>query len=100
MNLYVGNLSVDVAIPDLEQLFNQIGSVRSAVVIRDKFSGESRGFGFVEMATDQEGLDAIEKLNGYELKGQNIVVNKARPRVERRDSSRRRGHGGGGFRRY
>jgi cold-inducible RNA-binding protein len=101
MNLYVGNLSLDVVASDLEELFGQFGAVKSAVVIRDKFSGESRGFGFVEMGSQEDGQSAIEKLDGQELKGKKIVVNKARPRQERRD--RHGGHrsgGGGGYRRF
>ncbi len=99
MNLYVGNLSYDVVQTDLETLFGQVGSVKSAVVIRDKYSGESRGFGFVEMDSSDEGKKAIEELNGAELKGRTIVVNEARAREENRGGGRggqRSGGGGGG----
>jgi len=97
MNLYVGNLSYDVVQHDLENLFSTIGAVKSAVIIRDKYSGESRGFGFVEMESIDAGKEAIEKLNGSELKGRNIVVNEARPRKDNRRSGYNRG--GGDFRR-
>ena len=96
MNLYVGNLSLDVVQDDLQKLFEQAGGVNSAVVIRDKYSGESRGFGFVEMESSEAGKAAIEQLNGTELKGRSIVVNEAKPRKDNRGS--RRG-GGGGHRR-
>jgi cold-inducible RNA-binding protein len=103
MNLYVGNLSLDVVTSDLEELFGELGAVKSAVVIRDKFSGESRGFGFVEMGSQEEGKNAIDKLDGQELKGKKIVVNQAKPRQERRDRRgphRGGGGGGGGYRRF
>ena len=101
MNLYVGNLSFDVVQDDLETLFKQAGAVKSAVVIRDKYSGESRGFGFVEMETSDEGKAAIEQMNGTELKGRAIVVNEAKPRNDNRQSGGGRGDqrgGGGGYR--
>jgi len=93
MNIYVGNLSLDVSDEDLNTLFSEHGKVSSAKVIRDMFSQESRGFGFVEMPAQAEAQKAIETLNTYELKGKNIVVNEARPK---RDN--RRGGGGGGGR--
>ncbi len=99
MNLYVGNLSYDVVQTDLETLFGQIGTVKSAVVIRDKYSGESRGFGFVEMDSTDDGKKAIEDLNGSELKGRAIVVNEARPRAENRGRGGQRGGPRGGGRR-
>lgn len=95
MNLYVGNLTYDVVQDDLTQLFSQVGTVKSAVIIRDKYSGESRGFGFVEMESNDEGKAAIEKLNGTELKGRAIVVNEAKPRSDNR-GGRSGGHRGGG----
>lgn len=88
MNIYVGNLSMDVTKTDLQQAFEAFGKVSSATVIRDKFSGESRGFGFVEMPNQSEALAALAALNGSELMGKNIVVSEARPRSE--------GHRGGG----
>lgn len=96
MNLYVGNLTYDVVQNDLENLFSQIGPVKSTVIIRDKYSGESRGFGFVEMESTDDGKAAIEKLNGMELKGRSIIVNEAKPRRDTRTSQK---GGGRGFRR-
>jgi RNA recognition motif-containing protein len=91
MNIYVGNLSPDVTSDDLRQAFETYGQVASANVITDKFSGESRGFGFVEMPSKDEATAAITGMNGQDLKGRAINVNEARPRVERPRS------GGGGF---
>ena len=92
MNIYVGNLSMEVTDDDLQDLFSEYGTVRSVKVIRDLFSGESRGFGFVEMPAQAEAQKAIDELNTKDLKGKKITVNEARPR---RDS---RGGGRGGFR--
>ena len=78
--IYVGNLAYSVSNDDLHELFSQAGQVQSATVITDKFSGESKGFGFVEMTTGQEVADAIRRFNDSELKGRNIRVNEARPR--------------------
>ena len=83
MNIYVGNLSGDVGNDDLRKAFETFGQVTSATVIKDKFSGESRGFGFVEMPSRDEAKSAIESLNGTDLKGQSLTVNEARPRNER-----------------
>ena len=96
MNIYVGNLSSDVGDDDLRKAFEAFGQVTSATVIRDKFSGESRGFGFVEMPSDDESQSAIEGLNGKDLKGRAINVNEARPRTP---NTRRPSGGGsrGGF---
>ncbi len=91
MNIYVGNLSKDVTDNDLEELFSTFGIIKSVKVIKDLFSGESKGFGFVEMASDNDAQKAITDLNTKELKGKKIVVNEARPK---RDN--RRGGGGGG----
>lgn len=100
VNIYVGNLTREVAEGDLQQLFAEFGEVASAAVIKDKFSGGSRGFGFVEMPDNSQAQKAIEELNGKELKGRTIVVNEARPREERRGGGggrdRRPGGGGGG----
>jgi RNA recognition motif-containing protein len=92
MNIYVGNLSPDVTGDDLRQAFEAFGQIESANVITDKFSGESRGFGFVEMPSKEEATAAIAGMNGKDIKGRSINVNEARPRVERP-----RGGGGGGF---
>ena len=90
--LYVGNLAYSVTNEDLEALFSQAGKVDSAVVVVDKFSGQSRGFGFVEMADSNEAARAIEDFNETELKGRAIRVNEARPR----EGGPRGGGGGGG----
>ena len=82
-NLYVGNLSYNVDSAKLEEAFAKVGKVVSAQVITDRYSGRSRGFGFVEMSTDEEAKKAVDELNGKELDGREIVVNEARPREER-----------------
>ncbi|HBD09945.1 MAG TPA: RNA-binding protein, partial [Syntrophobacteraceae bacterium] len=93
MKIYVGNLSHQVSEDELSQAFEAFGQVDSAVIIRDKFSRESKGFGFVEMPSSQEAQAAISGLNGKELKGRTLNVNEARPREEGR---RDRGFSGGG----
>ena len=95
MNIYVGNLSHQVTEEDLRQAFESFGKVESATIIKDKFSGESRGFGFVEMPSKAEARSAIDGLNGTELKERTINVNEARPRSE---GNRGRGGRGGGRR--
>lgn len=89
MNIYVGNLSREVTEKDLQQVFETFGQVTSAKIIKDKFSGVSRGFGFVEMPVKSEAHAAITGLNGKELKGQALTVNEARPRSEGRQGGRR-----------
>ncbi len=89
--LFVGNLAYSVGDDALEQAFSEFGTVQSARVLTDRDTGRSRGFGFVEMATDAEAQAAIEGLNEADLDGRNIVVNEARPREDR-------GGGGGGYR--
>lgn len=91
MRLYVGNLSFAASDEDLRALFGQVGHVQSAKVITDVYTGRSRGFGFVEMATRDEGQKAIEQFNGKPLKGRPIIVNEARPPARRpgNDSSAR-----------
>lgn len=81
--LFVGNLSYEVTNSQLEELFSQVGKVESANVITDRYSGQGKGFAFVEMTTDEEALKAIKTLNGHSLNGRSIVVNEARPREER-----------------
>jgi len=101
MNIYVGNLSREVTEEDLRQAFEAFGQVASVNVIKDKFTGQSRGFGFVEMPSKAEAQSAIAGLNGKELKGRTLTVNEARPRPERRERPDRRGGGwrmGGGGR--
>jgi RNA recognition motif-containing protein len=94
MNIYVGNLSYDTTEEELRQAFKDHGEIDRVSIITDKYSGESRGFGFVEMASDDEAKAAIAGLNGAELKGQTLKVNEARPR-----NTGGGGRGGGGGRR-
>ena len=84
MNIYVGNLSHETNEDDLKKAFESFGQVESAKVIKDKFSRESKGFGFVEMPSKTEGQSAIEGLNGKDLKGKILTVNEARPRADNR----------------
>jgi RNA recognition motif-containing protein len=95
MNIYVGNLAKEVSDQDLENLFSAYGSVKSSKVIRDLFSGESKGFGFVEMNGMQESQTAISELNAKEVMGKKIVVNEARPKTEGGRGGSRGGSGGG-----
>ena len=94
--LYVGNLAYSVTNEDLEALFSQAGKVDTATVVMDKFSGQSRGFGFVEMADSNEAAKAIEEFNETELKGRAIRVNEARPREGGGPGGPRGGGGGRG----
>ena len=80
MNLYVGNLSYEMSEEKLRTEFAEYGEVQSAKIITDKFTGRSRGFGFVEMNSDDEGKKAMEELNGKDCEGRQLVVNEARPR--------------------
>jgi RNA recognition motif-containing protein len=96
MNIYVGNLSPEASEEDLRKMFEAFGQVTSVAIIKDKFSGEARGFGFVEMSSKDEAQAAITGLSGKELKGQTLTVNEARPRQEGRGGSKR----GGGGRRF
>ena len=95
MKLYVGNLSFQTSSEDLQQLFAQAGTVESAAVVEDRDTGRSRGFGFVEMASKEDGEKAIEQFNGTDLNGRNLTVNEARPREDR--GNRGGGGGRGGF---
>jgi cold-inducible RNA-binding protein len=90
MKLYVGNLSFQTSSEDLQQLFAQVGTVESASVVEDRETGRSRGFGFVEMSSKEEGDAAIQKFNGHDLGGRALNVNEAKPRENRG------GNGGGG----
>lgn len=98
--LYVGNLSYNVTDSDLQQMFSAHGTVQSAQVITDKFSGQSKGFGFVEMGSDQEAQAAINALNGQQNEGRALTVNEAKPREDRGgrggSGGGRGGYGGGG----
>ena len=96
--LYVGNLTYDVTDSALEQLFAAHGTVQSAQVIMDRDTGRSKGFGFVEMGSDQEAQAAIQALNGQEVEGRTLTVNEARPRTEGGGGGGRGGRGGGGGR--
>ena len=89
MKLYVGNLSFQTSSHELEELFAGIGTVESATVVEDRETGRSRGFGFVEMSSQEEGEKAIAELNGQEISGREIKINEAKPREDR-------GRGGGG----
>ena len=97
-NIYVGNLSFDVSEAQLQESFAAFGAVNKANVVTDRMTGRSRGFGFVEMAKDEEGKAAIEALNGSELGGRTITVNVAKPREDRPRGGG--GGGGGGNRRW
>jgi len=88
MNMYIGNLSYNVTEDDLKDLFSEFGEVVNVNIIKDKFSGQSKGFGFVEMPSNSEADKAIKALNGNELKGRNIKVSQGERR--RKSSSRRR----------
>ena len=95
MNIYVGNLSKEVTEDDLKAAFTPYGSIKSAKVIRDLFTSESKGFGFVEMNDKDAALKAIEELNAKDLKGKKIIVNESRPKTgDKRGGGNR---GGGGF---
>jgi len=96
MKLYVGNLSFQTSDQDLQQLFSQAGTVESASVVEDRETGRSRGFGFVEMATKEEGEAAIAQFNGKEVNGRNLTVNEARPRENRGGAPRGNFGGRGG----
>lgn len=99
MNIYVGNLSRDVNEDELRVAFEAFGEVESTNIIKDKFSGESRGFGFVVMRSQEDAAKAIEGMNNTELKEMNIVVSEAHPRpTARRGGQNRRGGGFGGKR--
>ncbi len=95
MNIYVGNLSNQTTEDDLRQAFEAFGQVESVNIIKDRFSGESRGFGFVEIPSKEEAQKAIEEMNGKDLNGRAVNVNEARPKTDRGGG---RGGGGGGGR--
>jgi RNA recognition motif-containing protein len=96
MNIYVGNLSRETTEDELRQAFEAFGQVTSINIIKDRYSGESRGFGFVEMATKSEAQAAINELNGKSLGERTLSVNEARPRSEGGGGGGRRPYGGGG----
>ena len=98
--LYVGNLSYNVTNADLEQMCSPHGTVRSAEVIQDRDTGRSKGFGFVQMGSDQEAQAAIAALNGQDLDGRNLTVNEAKPREERPRSGGGGSYGSGNGKRH
>ncbi|MBS4065672.1 MAG: RNA-binding protein, partial [Chitinophagaceae bacterium] len=101
MNIYVGNLSWSMTNEDLSALFEQFGTVTSAKILTDKFSGRSKGFGFVEMDNAEEAQAAISGLNDTDVQGRKIVVNEAQPKKDDGGGFKKRsfgGGGGGGFR--
>lgn len=97
--LYVGNLSFKTTETQLRDLFEQVGEIVEANLITDRFTGQSKGFGFVEMATDELAQEAIQRFNGYSLDNRALTVNEARPREERPAGNRNGGgrNGGGGY---
>jgi len=97
VNIFVGNLPREATETDLRDAFKAFGEIASVTIIKDRFTGEPRGFGFVEMPTMSEAQAAIAGLNGKDLKGRTLTVNEARPRAEGgREGRERRGGGGGG----
>lgn len=94
--IFVGNLSFSIGEAELRQLFEQKGGVESVTVMRENDTGRSRGFGFVEMSSDEAAQKAIAELNGYSMDGRNLTVNEARPKPERGGGGGFRGGGGGG----
>lgn len=100
MNIFVAKLNFDTQEDDLRGAFEEFGEVDSVKIIMDKFTGRSKGYGFVEMPNDDEALSAIDALNDTELDGRTIVVKKAKPREDRRGGGGHRRGGGGGYNRY
>src|SRR5437588_529330 len=92
IKLYVGNLAFKTSSEELQQLFAQAGTVESASVVEDRDTGRSRGFGFVEMSSPEEGQAAITQFNGKEVNGRNLTVNEAKPRENRSGGYNGRGH--------
>ena len=93
MNIYVGNLSHQTSEDDLKEAFESFGKITAVNIIKDKFTSESKGFGFVEMEAKDDAQSAIDQLNGTDLNGKNIIVNEARPKSDKRGGG---GFGGGG----
>jgi RNA recognition motif-containing protein len=89
MNIYVGNLSYEVTEDDLKQMFEEYGSIVKTIIIKDRETGRSKGFGFVEMNEQEDGKKAIQELDGTSVKDRNIKVNEARPRKEREKPGRK-----------
>jgi cold-inducible RNA-binding protein len=99
MNIYVGNIPRESTEEDVKQAFEAFGQVSTITLIKDRFSGESRGFGFIEMPNADEAQNAINDLNGKDFQGRTLTVNEAKPRTEFRGGGGNRGGGGGGNRR-
>ncbi len=91
MNIYVGNLSFETSEDDLRRVFEEFGQVANVTILKDKFSGKSRGFGFVEMPAGEEGQAAVTGLDGKEIQGRALKVNEARPKTEQADGGGQRG---------
>jgi RNA recognition motif-containing protein len=92
--LFVGGIPYSVQQEELQELFAKCGEVTSATIVRDKFTNQSRGFGFVEMATEEQAAEAIKQLNGSQLGGRTIVVNESKPQEKKSFGDRRGGRGG------
>ena len=99
MNIYLGNLPYNINEDEIMELFEEYGNVSTVKLITDKFTGKSKGFGFVEMPSDDDAKKAIEELNGKEVKGRNITVNQAREKTDDNRGGGNRGGGGRNFRR-
>jgi RNA recognition motif-containing protein len=97
-NLYIGNLSMKVTEEDLKANFSEVGKIVAVNIIKDRYTGISRGFGFVEMETEEAAQEAIRRFNGGQLLGNTITVSEARPKKEGVGGGPRREGGGGGFR--
>ena len=95
MNIYVGNIDYRIQENQLKELFEQFGEVKSVSLITDKFTGKNKGFAFVDMPEDNQGTDAIERLNGYKLSTREITVSQARPQGEPRENNFRRSNNNG-----
>ncbi|MCW0482603.1 RNA recognition motif domain-containing protein [Gaoshiqia sediminis] len=98
MNIFVGNLNYSITEDDIREIFEEYGELSSVKLISDKFTGKSKGFGFVEMANDDEAKKAIEELNGAEVEGRSMVVNESIEKKRDNNNRRPSGGGGGGFR--
>lgn len=97
MNIYIGNLNFNLVEDELKQIFEEYGAVNSVRIITDKFSGRSKGFGFVEMATEDDAKKAIDSLNGADIGGRNVKVSAAEEKTERSDRGDRGGDRRGGY---
>ena len=96
MNIYVGNIAREVTEEELRAAFAEFGEVSTATILKDKYTNEPRGFGFVEMPSKSEAIEAMKQMDGKEIKGKRLIVNEARQREERRGGSGGKRHGGGG----